>query len=519
MKRRVLATLLATTMLTTLLAGCGSTEETASEETTSEVVESEVETEVEAVAVEEEWEVKTVSMLFLDSATSPYSEDWPMLDWIEEECGVRLELTAVPSADYTAKFQLVLNSGSLPDIMISPGLSTTDTQSGMLLPISEYVDDMPNLVSFLEEYNLTDIFDAQKDATGYYYQIPTKVHDDYVQNRQWLVRTDVFEENNVPIPTTLDELYDAGVALKEIYPEAKIISNRFGANNILGGISSGFDTIVGSNGLQYDWDTGEWIFAPDTDNYKDMLEYVNNLVSDGVLDVEFTTMDSVTFESDLIQGSLFMLYDYASNVGRYNVTGQEVDPDFLVEMIYVLEGYDGAYATSRANPWDRYMCFSAELEDDPEQLEAVLRFLDWGYTEEARDIMVYGIEGESYTIDENGTYSYILEDLDAELTYGVNASFVIRQHKDLLTGTLTDKELAIMDEMIADDCFPTANPVSPLDADESEMVAVVNTVITDYLASMNEAFIFGEESFDNWDTFISECYSKGAQQLLDAYNG
>ena len=124
-------------------------------------------------------------------------------------------------------------------------------------------------------------------ADGKYYYIPSKAHKEIYKAQQWLIRTDIFEKNNIKVPTTMDEIYDAGVKLKALYPDSAPITNRYGGDNILTGFAAAFGTNAGwcySDGMHFDTKSNTWEFAPITDKYKNMAIYINKLIKDGVLD-------------------------------------------------------------------------------------------------------------------------------------------------------------------------------------------------------------------------------------------
>ncbi|MFI3238376.1 MAG: extracellular solute-binding protein [Lachnospiraceae bacterium] len=521
MKRKSIAILVATSLIASTFVGCGSSSttetqtSTATEESTAEES-SDVE---EVVEVEEDKEPAVISMLLSDQATSGYTEDWGILTWIEEYANVILEVTAVPSSDYTAKRELIYNSGNIPDIVTATTATTSEVGSGILLPISQYEDSMPNYTAYVDENGYRDVIDATRFSDGNYYSLPTKIRSETIQSKQWMVRTDIFEENNLEIPTTMDELLEVGMELKEIYPSSTPITNRFGANNFVNGIASAYGTIAGvalGDGMLYVEETDEWIFAPITDEWYEMLSYMNQLIETGVLDQEFTTLESTDYESKIIQGTTFIIFDWCVNISKYNAAGAELDEDYNVAMIYPPEGSDGNYSILSRNPWDQNWVFPATLADDEEHLAEVLAYVDWGYTKEAEDIFAFGMEGETYYIDDDGTYTFLDDSVDYT-QLGINSNCLsITGHIDTLIGDLSAEDVAVI--LSTSDIVPASNPQSPLTTDQIEETSIYSTVLTDYVTSMMEKFIFGEEDLANWDTFVSECITKGSDDLTEEYN-
>ncbi|MFI3238537.1 MAG: extracellular solute-binding protein [Lachnospiraceae bacterium] len=525
MKKRFLATLMSMVMIATSLVGCGTEErlEETSEvvEETSEVVEETSEVVEEATSeevVEEEINPVTISMLFCDSSTEPYTEDWLVLDMIEEATGVTFDMTVIPSSDFGTKRELVFNSGEIPDIVAHTSATSAWISAGLLLPISEYEDQMPNYQAWIEETGYRNLIDGTKSFDGNYYSLPTKAMDYTVQELSWMVRTDIFEENNLEIPTTYEELLEVGITLKEIYPDSTPISNRFTSKNIYSGMSAMFGAYAGwnyGNGMIYDYDNEEWFFTATTDEYYNFVSYAHDLYEAGVLDQEFTTQDSTIYEQKIIMGESFIMFDWASNLTRYNTQGVDIDDDFNVSLIYPIEGTDGNYAISWKAGWDQNYVLPATLAEDEEHLAEVLDYLDWGYTEEAQTIMTFGIEGETYEVVDGVKISLSTTPM---ADWGMcSGELCIRQDLDFILGGFSEADRAIYDQIGADGIVAPLNPAAPLDDEQIEKTAIYTTVLTDYVMAMTDKFVMGEESLDNWDEFVAECINKGSADLEAEY--
>ena len=517
MKKRALALLLAATMVGTLVAGCGAKEDPKEESSAT----GEESKEEEKEELPEVTGPSTISMLYSDNASYPFNEEWPVLKWIEEEAGVTLDIMPVPESDWDVKKGVIFNSGEIPDVVARSFANSTDVAAGLLLPISEYEDQMPNFQKFIEENGYREELDATRFADGNYYTLPTKSRQTKIQDQQWLIRTDVFEKNNIPVPKTMEEVYEAGVKLKEIYPDSTPITNRFNAGNIMTGFASAFGTIAGwtiGDGMYYDHDAKAWEYAPTSSKWEEMLTYVNKCVKDGVLDKEFTTLDSTVYEQRIVQGQTFMMYDWTGNIDRYNKQGVDIDPDYNVSPIYPPEGSAGNYAIGWKAFNDQGWVFPATLAEDKEQLAAVLKFIDWGYTDEAEILLTFGKEGETYKPDENGVFKWMDPETDYFAAYGLgNNSFALRERADSLFGVLSSEQIELFEKIAADDVVPKTNPQTPLTPEQLEEVQIYNAGLLDHVNQQMEKFIFGERPLEEFDAFVKECEDKGSLKLAEAY--
>ena len=83
---------------------------------------------------------------------------------------------------------------------------------------------------------------------------------------------------------------------------------------------------------------------------------------------------------------------------------------------------------------------------------------------------------------------------------------------------MEDDYKELIQKEIDQKAFPTCEPSMPLTEDDVDEQSLYSTNLNDYVDQMVTKFIMGGESFDNWDTFVEECNSKGASQLSDLYN-
>ena len=464
-----------------------------------------------------------VSMLYKDNAAYPFKEDWKALQWMKEETGVTLKAQLVPESDWAVKKEIVMNSGNIPDIIASTFVESADVVSGLILPVSQYEDQMPNFQKYIDKYNLRAEIESTRFADGNYYNLPSKSRNGKIQDQQWLIRTDIFEKHGIAIPTTMEEMYEAGVKLKALYPDSTPITNRFGAANIMTGFAAANGVIAGwtiGDGMHYDYDNGQWYYAPASDGYKSMLTYVHKLLEAGVLDQEFSTLDSTVYEQRIVQGDTFMMYDWSGNMVRYNAQGKAIDPSYQVKAIYPPEGIDGNHAVGWKATWDQGIMLPASLADDEEHLAEVLDFLDWTYSEEACVLLTFGKEGETFEYNEDGYKVYIdRETVDYPAAFGLdNNNFCIREDNDYLYGTLSADQAELFSRIAADGVVPPVNPKSPLSADELEEIGITTSTCLDYVNNMTEKFIFGSESLDNWDEYIDTLESKGYKKIVELYN-
>lgn len=253
---------------------------------------------------------------------------------------------------------------------------------------------------------------------------------------------------------------------------------------------------------------------------KEMLTYVSKLYRDGVLDKEFSTLDSAVFEQKIIQGDAFIFIDGITNLTRYNLQGKELNPDYSLVPMYPPTGLNGTATAGRKNPWVQACVFPATLADDPEHLDAVLKYIDWTFSDEAELLLSFGKEGETYETSEDGKLKYLDSNVDYKVDFGLNHNMITnRLHMDVLTSGYSAEANEIFDKIMEDKCIKNTNPVSPLDEDALEEVSIYSANLIDYVNQSMEKFIFGTLDVEkDWDTFVAECNKLGAEKLQAEYD-
>ena len=90
--------------------------------------------------------------------------------------------------------------------------------SGAILPVSDYIDLMPNFKDKIAKWNLEPDIDTLRQEDGKFYLLPG-LHEKPWQDYSLAVRTDILEQLGPAVPKTWDELYTVLKAMKAAYPD------------------------------------------------------------------------------------------------------------------------------------------------------------------------------------------------------------------------------------------------------------------------------------------------------------
>ncbi len=352
----------------------------------------------------------TFSVMYRDHPNYPLDKSWLFFSQLEENRNVSFDLTSAPLSDWDAKKSLVISSGDAPDLIpvTYPGQETQFVSGGALLPISDYVQYMPNFQQKIEDWDLQPYLDNLEQADGKYYMLPGLYQSPQPQY-SIAIRQDVWEASGITEdPQTWDDLKADLETLKEKNPGVWPMSDRWSTTNnsplgaTLNIAAPDFGTIAGwgfGNGLWYDQDANEFTYAATTEGYKNLVEYFHSLVADGLLDPESVTQDDDTAIQKFGSGQSLAISGNTQEVTTYAKTFEQAgNTDAAVHLIRVPEGPAGDNVASGSRAASGFM-MSSKAADHPTFL-ALLQFADWlYYSDEGLEFAKYGVEGTTYTKD------------------------------------------------------------------------------------------------------------------------
>lgn len=480
------------------------------------------------------------SMLWTDWPELPVKDSWELFDEIEERTNVSLELTNIPFSDAVEKRSLLLSAGDAPYIipLVYTGEEKSFAASGAVLPLSDYEDYMPNFQKYVEEWDLRPMIDNLRQADGKYYMMPG-LQEVSVPVFTLLVRKDVFDEVGAPIPETWDELRTGLEKIKAKYPDSYPLADGFEGASMLNYASHAFGTRAGwgfGDGTFFDEESGEFVYAGTSDGYRDMVEYFHGLVEDGLLDPEsFTAANdgSGTVTEKFAAGKVFAASGANGTVQEFSTALDETAGKGNHEVVQIPPpGGEAGQVVEPRNFWNGFMV-NSEAKDDPHFI-AMLQFLDWlYYNPDAREMLRWGVEGETYTKSDDGTFTLEPDfSLDA---FNINSDAPTDIAKDLgfssevLAGSTESRALKesynspqfveYIDSVLATRTPRDPFPPAPLNEAELEQASLLTTTLTDTVNTNTLQFILGERDLSEWDAYVAELEGQNLQGYLDLVNG
>ncbi|MBL0887213.1 ABC transporter substrate-binding protein [Myceligenerans indicum] len=480
------------------------------------------------------------SMLYRDHPNYPFQEDWPILQHLKDNQNVTFDFENVPLEDMKQRRSVLISSGEAPEIMpvTYPGDEAPFVSGGALLPISDYVQYMPNFEQKVEEWGLGAEIDAQKQEDGKYYMIPG-IHQVTIPGAYTVaIRKDLWDDAGLSEPATWDEFADQLKVIKQKNPDLDYpMTDRWSINGpieaTISAAAPNFGTVAGWGyglGLQWDQDEGVYEYAGGSDEYKSLVGYFAGLVADGLLDPEALTQEDDQAEQKFASGKAAAIGANDQVILEYRDAFKEIGDDTSeVELLTVPGGPAGDYIAGGSRRESGLM-FSAQAAQSDHFL-AMLQFVDWlYYSDEGMEFAKWGMEGE--TFDRDGDKRVLHDDitwgalnpgapklLNSDFGY-YNGVFSLAHGstEDLDMSMRSEEAVKYIDAMNATKEELEIPPAVAYDEMEQEQAGLQQTTLQDMTFQATAQFILGDRSMDDWDTFVAELEGAGMQEYVDRAN-
>ncbi|MCF7932202.1 MAG: extracellular solute-binding protein [Acholeplasmataceae bacterium] len=476
-----------------------------------------------------ETETMTFSILYNNTEDAPYREDWAILDAYLNLKNVRLDVRLGDDEDFETAIALNLNAENPPDVILKcwPDTIESYANDGQLVAISDYEHLMPNYQAYIEAHGLQNEIDELRLSNGKYYILPGYQRD--IQVQQWIYRKDVFEENDIPMPTTYDELFDALVDLKDLYPESTPITASWGGAHLLSMMGAGYGIPAGWSGTRY-YNEAEntWEFAPATDNYRELYRFLHRCYVAGILDPATFTQSNEDFTEKIVNGKALVTVTWiSSGFDMWNeqlrdngISGGEWAP------LKAMESTIGITALPPVNTFRKGLVITANAANKP-YFEDMIAFLDWAvYSQEGLDLSYWGIEGLTYETSQDGKQflPHIRTPKNPNGTirtaqYGFDSLFNLCENEAYEDNKKPDDIVIFLENSEAAQETLRRSPRLELSNESIEMISMTSVDLSTYISDASMKFITGELSIDDdWDVYLNDIDDLGYPILENIWN-
>ncbi len=534
-KKKLVAMLLTVCLLILTLTGCAGSgvkepsepagTATASPITAPDSTGNGEEDEEPADEFDEHLEIKWICYNQFDN---PVPEGTEIQKLIEEKFNVTL---TIPNFDIHNSEQLNLfwAEGNTADrIQTNSGTQYRKlVDQGLLRPITEEMafEYAPTWMEIVYEMVDPEIIRAQMTYKGEFWGLPYTNATQSKQGGVMAIREDWMENLGITeTPKTIEEFEDLLRRFTYDDPDGNGQDDTYG----LHGTNYGFTYVYGAFGVTrnawYERD-GKVVFSNTTEEFKELLKTLQRWCAEGYMDPEFVTDDRATQRSKWADGKFGVLGDHPwwFDVNTPdNVTNLILDKDENAKLKFIepFTGPDGKSGTQIGFPqiMGNAVYFGKDASD--EKVKRIMAIEESFCTdEEWFKRCHYGIEGEHYTVDEDGVIIPNDELLTAQTIseLGLRQSFALKPGnvegflKDTLKVSRPPYEMAMnINHVYTGVAFVTSEPNE-----------VANTKGADITTIADEFFfdaITGRIDIDaEWDAFLKRLDDAGLQEIIEEY--
>ncbi|MBP5332174.1 MAG: extracellular solute-binding protein [Lachnospiraceae bacterium] len=451
----------------------------------------------------------------------------------EKMTGIHVNWTDMGS-DRKARVQQALMGEEDFDLILKGKIAQSSLieygQQGVILDFAEYLPQYaPNCWAYLQSH--PDTLACIQSPEGNIWSLPqvNAGAELRVSRKAWINKT-WLDNLGLAVPKTTEDIYNVLKAFKE-----QDANGNGDPNDEIpfstGDWASLQDIFLGAFGVGtrgqhnqvVDWDTknDRIRLIGISDEYKEMLQFMNKLYSEGLMDEEQFDM-----------GKTWTVKQADNRVGMFgntNLAGITMENGCeWIGLDESIEGPNGSklWSPVRAN---FHSVGNAILPATCDCIPEALAWLDYFWTDEGTLFYHYGVLGDTCIDNGDGTYSYSAAVLDA-MNNGASFDSAVGAISPYPGGSNPTVEVApyFGGGEMQEPAASVARALFEYKADEiwpdftftEEENSVLSPIKSDVTKTINEAttqFIMGTKSFDEWDSYVDSVKNMGVDQMLKIY--
>lgn len=470
-------------------------------------------------------------------------------NFANRELGVTLDITWEEPGfwDHLEVQSVYLAAGDYPDVFYifqKPNLLEIG-DDGFLVDLSEYEDSLTYFKAYMEADSAM-YSNLLSSETGALYGLPDVYQNDTQTTiNNYYLRFDSLQENEITPPESMEEIYEVCKKYKEIYPNSYPLASD----------SSVIDCTLDwmHTHASIHWDGDAFVFGPidEEQRVKDSIIWLHKLYSEGLIDPEYDIMTKEQKHTKMLDNTIFFsMNNYADQINSF-INNNDVYPGVQWGTMKQPTNLYGEPTWQPASMkrglsigGDHFTVINANTKEP----EKVARLMDYAkYAPEMVDFVNWGIEGTTYTVNENGEYMYVDSIMDAAVVqnemaqYGLGGScrsgfFQMPQLSDAASASMgyipvyNDGEYyedtiyefgdSVNTEEVINPAHAIGAPNPSFTIDEQDEISRIKTPVDTYVSETLTKFMIGDMDIEKeWDAFVSGIQGIGdIESIVELYN-
>lgn len=445
---------------------------------------------------------------------------------LADKTGVTLDFKH-PTGSATEQLGVMLASGDLTDIIYTGWRGRkTEVENGIFLTLNEQIEKWaPNFRKVLEDPAYSDIYYGVYGDKAVAF--PMLADDErFLCFNGYFIRQDWLDKVGLEVPTTIEEWETVLKAFRDTDLNGNGEKDEIGFSTLAEMTVGNAVFMQAFDILGYNYylspTTGKITHGVLEPGFKDYITtmnrwYTEGLINDNYLNTQGKELDAMVLNNQV--GSFHV--DNNNSMPKYMQSNPDMD---LVAVPFPLSSDGKQY--SSIGPLVR--TWGAFITNKCKNVKEAVQYFDYFYAPETSDLMNWGVEGDSYTV-ENGEKKFtdtIMKDPDGKTPYEAickymtNTGFVgFNQYKAAagLEANLSDKAKAVKADSVAYMANADKSMVLgdiPTTLEEDKKSAELSADLGTYLSEMYSKFIMGVEPLDKLDSFIEQAKQLGLEEII-----
>ena len=454
---------------------------------------------------------------------------------LSKETGVSLEFIH-PAGSQSEQLNIILASGDYPDLLwyawgIFMPLAQKQADNGVFLKLNDYVDKYaPNFKKRMAE---DESYQRQQALLGPDLLYLPILYDDarYLAFDGYFLRQDWLDKVGMDVPVTMEDWEKVltafrdndlnGNGKKDEVPFSTAATAAY-TNHVFAGAFG-----LGSFGYFLNPDTSKITHSVLEPAYKEYLKTMNRWYSDGLLNTNYISTGIPELDSMMLNNKLGAIYiDNNNDMPKY----LQSNPDLELVAAPFPQAKNGKTYNPSNSSIITYGKNGVAITSSCKYPVEAVRYMDYLYSQKGSDHIFWGVEGESYTVDENGEYKFtdlILHNPEGKIPYEAickymtNIGFVgMNQYKAevALESDLPEKIKKVKNDSVEYSMKTDKSlliPYLPLTGEENEQIASISADLDTYINEMTNKFLLGKESMEKYDEFVEKCKVMGLEKIVE----
>lgn len=450
-----------------------------------------------------------------------------MYKTLQEKTNVEIEFIHPVQSNVKEQFNIMIATGEYPDIIEGmsnyPGGVTKAYDDGVVVRLNELSDYTPNLNKIYEEYPFLTPYIKEEDGSFLVFPV--------------LRGGAVLRQGNGPI-FRKDWLKDVGASAPETISDWTDILRKFKTEKkasrplILTTSDLKKDVLIGAYGIKYGFfaDNNLIKYGPYDARYKDYLTLLNSWYTEGLLDKEFTTLNSKTVDSSVLNGEGGAYIGVLGNgLQRYLTLATAEGFDLQPVQYPVLKKGDKQTIETLSPIVGTKNCSISTTCKNPELAAA---WLDYAYGEEGHYIYNFGVEGESFEFkDGEPVYTELLTNNPEGKAFSTvgrsyarsfgSGPFVLdtRYGNQFFSMPVQQEAVSIWGKFSKEAEEAGHEFIGILTSDENKQATLKMNSIQTYVDESFVQFVMGTKPLSEFDGYIAQLKKMGIEDVIKIYQG